>query len=109
VRRYWACQDEMHLTGPLTGLAALAGETDPTQAARLLGMAHTIRDQIGSGSGGGPTALFHPLRQRTEGVAQEALGETGFAAAWDAGKILAPQEVIAEALTAAMAGARQSN
>ena len=109
VERFWACQDDMHLVGPLSGLAALTSRSDPTQAARLLGMAKAIRDRTGSGSQGGPTALFHALQERAEPIARDSLGATAYAAAFSAGLLLPLAAVVEEAQAVAEAQASGSS
>ncbi len=85
LQRLWSCHDEMHMVGALSGLASLASQYQPPQAARLLGMAHTIRDRTGSGIRGGPTGLFHSLREAASRTTRDAMGEEAFAAAFNAG------------------------
>jgi predicted ATPase/DNA-binding CsgD family transcriptional regulator len=109
VQRFWACQDEMHLVGPLSGLAALMSRRDRTQAARLLGMAQAIRERTGSGSQGGPTALFHAMREHAESIARDALGEMAYAAAFTAGRLLPLAAAVDEARAIATALASGSS
>ena len=85
LQRLWSCHDEMHMAGALSGLASLASQYETPQAARLLGMAHAIRDRTGSGSHGGPTALFHSMREAATLMTRDAMGEEAFAVAWNAG------------------------
>jgi predicted ATPase/DNA-binding CsgD family transcriptional regulator len=97
LQRLWSCHDEMHMVGALSGLASLASHYQPPQAARLLGMAYAIRDRTGSGSRGGPTALFHPLREAAHLRARDALGEAAFAAAYNAGYVTPLAKAVDEA------------
>ncbi len=101
VQRFSECQDEMHLVGPLCGLAALVSERNPAQAARLLGIADGIGQRTGSGSEGGPTALFHALREQAARWARQTSGDAAYAAAFAAGRMLPISTAFAEAQVAA--------
>lgn len=96
IQRFWDCQDDMHLVGPLSGLAALVSGRYPSQAARLLGMAQGIGERTGSGSQGGPTALFHALREDAKERARQVLTEATFAAEFASGRMLPMTAVINE-------------
>ena len=72
-------------------------------------MAKAIRDRTGSGSQGGPTALFHALRERAEPIARGALGATAYAAAFSAGLMLPLAAVVEEAQVVAEAQASGSS
>lgn len=103
VTRFWECHDEMHLVGPLSGLAALVIEHDPVQAAHLLGMVQGIALRTGSGSQGGPTALFHALGERAAAHARQALGDATYAEACAAGRALPVAAMVSESQTVARA------
>ena len=103
LQRLWACHDDMHMVGALSGLASLASRYQPPQAARFLGMAHAIRDRTGSGSRGGPTALFHPMRDAASMRVREAMGEALFAAAYNAGYATPLAQAVGEARVAGAA------
>jgi predicted ATPase/DNA-binding CsgD family transcriptional regulator len=108
LQRLWSCHNDMHMVGALSGLASLASRYKPPQAARLLGMAHAIRDRTGSGSRGGPTALFHSMREAASQVTRDAMGEEAFAAAWNAGYTTPLATAVAEARTVGAAYASAS-
>jgi non-specific serine/threonine protein kinase len=77
------------------GMAWLAAATGrPDHAARLLGAAATLREEIGSPPSPTEVADFAPLLDRL----RDALGPAEFEMAWAAGRALPPQEAIAEAL-----------
>jgi hypothetical protein len=78
----------------LAGLAGAAGQG--TRAARLFGAADMLRTVMG-------TPIPPAEREgydRDVDAARAALGEEAFAAAWEAGQALSPEEAIAEALGA---------
>jgi non-specific serine/threonine protein kinase len=76
----------------LVGLATVAaGEGRDEQAAWLLGAAETLR--ASNEYRFGPEALAR--RDETRRVAETRLGEVGFAAAWEAGRALPPDDAIA--------------
>jgi non-specific serine/threonine protein kinase len=80
----------------LEGLAALAAhEGNPAHAARLLGAADAVRDEIG--------AVMQPLQRQghEEHVAttRAALSDVAFAAAWTAGRALTLDQAITHALS----------
>jgi non-specific serine/threonine protein kinase len=76
----------------LVGLAAVAaGEGWSEQAARLLGAAETLR--ASNDYRFGPESLAR--RDETCEVARAHLGDAGFAAAWEAGRALPPDDAVA--------------
>jgi non-specific serine/threonine protein kinase len=82
------------MTQSLVGAAAVArSQWQMAQVARFLGAAAALRETTGGGLSYGAQALFdeHLTAARTE------LGETAFAAAWDAGRALAVVDAVAEA------------
>jgi hypothetical protein len=76
----------------LAGLAALAAE--PERAARLYGAADALRTEIGAPRP--PTERVAEARQ-IEAV-RASLGGAAFDAAWSAGRALAPEQAVREAL-----------
>ena len=77
----------------LVGLAGVAAaEGLPERAARLLGAADAVLRALGM-----PVSFNHEQQRRTRAAARSALGEAAFAAAWDAGRTMAPDAVLAEA------------
>jgi predicted ATPase/DNA-binding CsgD family transcriptional regulator len=85
--------------------ALLATGDDPAGAARLFGAAETLRQAIGS------PPLLPDRDDAASGIAaaRAALGEEAFAAAWAAGRALAAEDAVTEALarTAPAPPARQ--
>lgn len=82
----------------LAGLAGLVGEAgDPVGAGRLLGAVEALLTAIG--------AVLQPAERAMADVdaaaARQALGEEGFATAWEAGRAMLMEEAIAEALALA--------
>lgn len=75
----------------LTLIACDRGQ--PERAARLLGAADALRTAIGAPLPPANRAAY----ERTITNARAALGEEAFAAAWEAGRILSMEQVIAEA------------
>jgi non-specific serine/threonine protein kinase len=77
---------------PLEGLASAVVTSQPAVAARLLAAAAVIRDEDGRPR----DVLEAPAYDQTVVAATTALGETAFAAAWEAGTRLAWDQVCAE-------------
>lgn len=73
--------------------AAAAAEEQPLRAARLIGTAHSLREDLGTPGESDRTAF-----ERVVADVQQALGAEAFAAAWAGGRALALEEAIAEAL-----------
>jgi len=79
----------------MLGLAEVASSSgQPEQATRLLGAAETARRRVGLVTYG-RTAERQPVRVA---ALRKALGETAFAAAWEAGASLPLEDAVAEAL-----------
>ncbi len=78
----------------LAGMAAVATEAgDLVLGAKLQGAATALADARGM-----TTMPHYALFVHTRTVLKEALGEAAFAAAWEAGRALAPEQAMAEAL-----------
>jgi tetratricopeptide (TPR) repeat protein len=80
----------------LEGLAKVAcgHQGQPERAVRLLAAAHALREAIGT-----PLSPDKQPEQEERLLAlREALGDTAFAAAWDAGRALTWEQAVAEAL-----------
>ncbi|HEU4919483.1 MAG TPA: LuxR C-terminal-related transcriptional regulator [Candidatus Limnocylindrales bacterium] len=94
----WAHHDRLCLRMVLPGLAALATlEGDPARALRLAGAASALEENAGIWA-------FPPIRERHErwlATAREALRPRARAAAWNEGRSLAIDEVVADALAEA--------
>jgi hypothetical protein len=73
-------------------LAMMQGE--PNQAARLYGATEMLRDSIHAPLELGQRAHVDSIVATT----RSQLGENAFAAAWAAGRVLTPDQAIAEAL-----------
>jgi predicted ATPase/transcriptional regulator with XRE-family HTH domain len=97
-----------HIAGGLESLArtaAAAGEgAQAERAARLLGAAAALRERVDVS----PSPRDRVNMQRAAAEARLTLGETGWAAAFAAGRALALEEAIAEALGEAAAGSDDS-
>jgi predicted ATPase/DNA-binding CsgD family transcriptional regulator len=90
----WAQGEKHHIAGCLRGLAsvaAAAGEYD--RAARLYGAAEELREAIGA-----PLPRRHAISEQAVTVITSALGESGFAAAFAAGRNLPLAAAVTEAL-----------
>jgi tetratricopeptide (TPR) repeat protein len=72
----------------------LAGTGQAEQAARLLGAAEALREVVGQAV----PPVYRRTSERVASAARAALGERSFAAAWAAGRTLAAEDAIAEAL-----------
>jgi non-specific serine/threonine protein kinase len=88
--------DRQGVANDLEGLAYLAVlEQQPERAARLFGSAARLREAVGA-------LKRPPIEQRgyedDVNLVREALGETAFAATWEAGRALTWEEAVAEAL-----------
>ncbi|MGH2616832.1 MAG: tetratricopeptide repeat protein, partial [Thermomicrobiales bacterium] len=86
--------DRWWLAWCLEGLAAIAAVGErPTQAAKLLGSAKTLRDAINA-----PQPPIHRASyERTVRATRAALGQSAFADAWEAGRALPAEKSVAEA------------
>jgi non-specific serine/threonine protein kinase len=83
------------VAGVLRRLAEVAlGWGKPEQAARWLGAVAALDEVMGSS----PYPPERASQERTQAASRAALGEAAFAAAWVAGRALAMDEVIAEAM-----------
>ncbi len=93
-----ALQNRNGIAYALAGLAGLAGEAgDFLRSARLLGAVEALLAAIGA-------VLEHAERAMVDAdadAARQALGEEGFAAAWEAGRVMPFDEALAEALALA--------
>jgi predicted ATPase/DNA-binding CsgD family transcriptional regulator/transcriptional regulator with XRE-family HTH domain len=78
----------------LEGIAGLIAEREPIHAAHLLGAAAAIRESV--------RVLLPPVHrpayERYVAAARAALGEAAFATEWNAGRALAVEQAVAEAL-----------
>jgi non-specific serine/threonine protein kinase len=96
----WAQGEKPHIAGCLRGLAsvaAAAGEYD--RAARLYGAAEALRESIGA-----PLPRRHALSEQAIAAIKSALGDSGFEAAFAAGKELPFAAAVAEALAVTIEG-----
>jgi non-specific serine/threonine protein kinase len=84
------------------GLASAVATHHPAQAARLLGAAAAMRERDDVPR----DQLEIPLHERAEALAQTALGDTAFMVAWEAGRHLSWDDILADiaALADAMTG-----
>ena len=90
--------DKTGIAWEVMGMAGVAGlEGQAEQAARLLGAAEALRDQIG--------ARLAPyewaIHDRIQATVRQALGPSAFAAAWARGGALSVADAIAEAMAIA--------
>ena len=76
----------------LAGVARWQGEYP--RAVRLWGAGETLRGKIGAGL----RSLYHADYDRGVATAQAGMGERAFAAAWEKGTALTPEEAVAYAL-----------
>jgi DNA-binding CsgD family transcriptional regulator len=77
----------------VAGMAAVATEAGAAElGARLLGAATALADVRGL-----TTIPHHALFRHTRSSLKEQLGEAAFVAAWEAGRILTPEQAVAEA------------
>jgi hypothetical protein len=90
---YWDTKDIWGITECLEGLAA-CGQANFTGAAQLLGAAAGLREQTGNPM----TPVDREDVEQTTTAAHAALGDAAFTAAWDAGRALPLEQVIALAL-----------
>ncbi len=87
--------DRHGITVCLEGLAWVAnGQGQPVSAARLFGAAEALRERIGAV----PWPLWLAEHERNVAATRARLGEEAFAAAWAAGRALAVDEALGEAL-----------
>jgi len=78
----------------LEGLAAVAADRQPRRAARWLGTAASLREAIGS-----PVRLINrDAYDRTQARTRAALGEQVYHQLWSAGRALALEQAVTEAL-----------
>jgi hypothetical protein len=77
------------------GLARLAVTSQPVEAARLFGAADAIRDGLAMPLSPSEQEAIEAITSRL----RVALGDDGFAAAWDDGRGLSPDEALAAALS----------
>ena len=91
----WNLGDKRGIAECLEELAGLATHTEqPEQAVRLFGAAQALREAIGAPL---PPA-DHALYERSVAAARMCLGEEALAAAWAAGRTMAPEQVLDIAL-----------
>jgi non-specific serine/threonine protein kinase len=88
-------QRELIATG-IEGLArVLAAQDDPAQAARLWGMAEALREALG--------APLHPVERadydQARAAVRDQLGEGGFIAAWQEGRLMPADQALPRAET----------
>ncbi len=87
--------DRIQAANALAGVAAVDAEGNrPERAARLLGAAAALREQLGAAA----EPWERPDCERVLASARAVLGEDAFAAAWAAGAVLPLETAIAEAL-----------
>jgi non-specific serine/threonine protein kinase len=83
----------------IAGLAVVAERSGATeQAIRLFAAAETLDETIGASFGPRRTLPARPVLERSLAAARSRLGETGFAAVWEAGRGLSIEAAISEAL-----------
>jgi DNA-binding NarL/FixJ family response regulator len=89
-----------HRNGMVDGLIAAAalaltppGQPEPARSARLLGAAAALSATTGYAM----PPIDHSELERTEAAARAALGDEAFAAAYQAGQTLTPEQALAEA------------
>jgi non-specific serine/threonine protein kinase len=93
---YATLGDRQGVAQCLADLAAVAAARDRSErAARLLGAAASLREAIALP----PDPADRPALEATVAGTRMALGEAGFAAAWEAGRALSLDEAVAEALS----------
>jgi tetratricopeptide (TPR) repeat protein len=81
----------------LEGLAAVAGaQRQAERAGRLFGAAEILRESFGTPL----PPVYRAAHERDVAAARAQLDEATFAAAWDAGRRLIPEQAVAEALDA---------
>jgi predicted ATPase/DNA-binding CsgD family transcriptional regulator len=91
----------------IAGLAVIAERSGATeQAARLFAAAETLEQVIGAPMSPRHTLPARPVFERSLEAARKRLGEATFASAWSAGRALAAEEAIAEALAVAAAASQ---
>jgi non-specific serine/threonine protein kinase len=86
----------------MAGAAGLAGQTE--QAARLLGAAEALRDQVGARL----APYERAIHDRIQAAVRRALGPSAFAAAWARGGSLSLSDALAEARAVADGAAKAS-
>jgi predicted ATPase/DNA-binding CsgD family transcriptional regulator len=93
----------LHLAEALAGVASVVADRgQPERAARLYGAAAALREAIGVPDVG----RERPASERGVSTVRTALAPEAFAAAWESGRAMPPQQAVAEALTPAdVAGA----
>jgi predicted ATPase/DNA-binding CsgD family transcriptional regulator len=78
----------------LAGMAGMAAQGHPERSARLFGAAETMLDSLG--------IVVEPMDRaeydRNAAVARNQLGADAFAAAWEAGRAMTPEQAIEDAL-----------
>ena len=84
--------------------AALVALHDEERAAQLLGAAASVFEELGAGFDNEREGRAH---ERAVTRAQAALGKDAFVAAWDRGKAMTPEEIVAFAGTEQPAGPQQ--
>lgn len=96
VERAAAAGQMRYLAESTAGIAnALAGQGDALQAARFLGAAASLREQVGAREGWG-----RATHRSGEAVARKVLDHEAFSAAWGAGELLEIDALIDELLVA---------
>jgi DNA-binding NarL/FixJ family response regulator len=86
----------------MAGLAVIAERTGGAeQAIRLFAAAETLDETIGAALSSRRTLPARPVFEGSLAAARARLGEVAFAAAWDAGRALAIEAAVAEAMAVA--------
>ena len=85
--------DWARVSTTLEAIACTAVDRSAGAAARLLGSAATLRDRVGHPRDQKDAAVY----ERTVAIARKLLGATAFAAAWEVGRQLSRDNVLAEA------------
>jgi non-specific serine/threonine protein kinase len=95
LRLRWEHMDQLGIVGCLRGLAtahALANHYFP--AARLYGAGEALRESIGA-----TLPAHHTRYQRTVELVRTKLGEKTFLEAWNAGRVMPLEQIVAEAIS----------
>jgi DNA-binding CsgD family transcriptional regulator len=89
-----AIGDNLSISFSLEGLAVvIAVQGDPVSAARLWGCAETMREAMGTPI----PPVYRAAYERSVAAARAQLGERAFAAAWDEGRTMTPEQALAAA------------
>lgn len=93
LRRVWDGGDRRHFAGILAGFARLVAVCgQPHRAARLCGAAEQILDSVGAT----PSPTGQTNFERAASAAREGLEEAEFELAWAEGRVMSPDQVLAD-------------